>query len=68
MENPAFVTLTSYSDHIVADITIAALHHAGIETFILKESHSMFPAENTEIKVKESDLEKAQAVLATLTV
>jgi hypothetical protein len=63
MSNENFVTIRNYTDHIVAEIMISALHQAGIETFALSDSHSMFPSEKVEIKVKESDVDTALEVI-----
>ncbi|HMR87058.1 MAG TPA: DUF2007 domain-containing protein [Saprospiraceae bacterium] len=63
MNDENFVTIRSYKDHIVADIMVATLHNAGIETFTTNESQTMLPLENVEIKVKQSDVEQALAII-----
>ncbi|MBK9736246.1 MAG: DUF2007 domain-containing protein [Saprospiraceae bacterium] len=63
MSQGNFVTIRSYHDHIIAEIIIAALHAAGIETFRLDESHTMLPTENVEIKVLESDVDAALEII-----
>lgn len=64
MSQENYITIRNYSDHIVADIARAALHTEGIETFAFVESHSMLPAENVEIKVKESEVQTALDILS----
>ena len=63
MEQENFITIRNYSDHIVADIAIAALHAEGIETFVLRENRNIIPTDNVEIRVKESHIDRAKAIL-----
>ena len=55
MSQENFVTIRNYSDHILAEIIIAALHNGGIETFALTDNHSMLPTDRIEVKVREED-------------
>jgi hypothetical protein len=63
MADNNYITVRKYHDHIVADIIIAALHNAGIDTFSLRDSHSVLPSENVEIKVLASDVEYALEII-----
>jgi Putative prokaryotic signal transducing protein len=63
MNDENLVTIRTYKDHIVADIMVATLHNAGIDTFVTNESQTMLPLENVEIKVKESDVEQALEII-----
>lgn len=63
MNDENFVTIRSYHDHIIADIMLASLHSAGIETFVTDESQTMLPIENVEIKVKPADVDQALEII-----
>ncbi len=63
MKDENFVTVRTYKDHIIADIMVATLHNAGIETFVTNESQTLLPLENVEIKVMESDAERAIEII-----
>jgi len=61
--NENFVTIRSYHDHILADIVMAALHNAGIETFTLDENRGILPFENVDIKVHQNDVAAALEII-----
>ncbi|HLO55697.1 MAG TPA: DUF2007 domain-containing protein [Saprospiraceae bacterium] len=63
MNDENFVTIRSYKDPIIADIMVATLHNAGIETFTTNESQTLLPLENVEIKVKQSDVDQALEII-----
>lgn len=63
MEADNYVTIRQYRDHILGEIVINALHSAGIQTFRLESSHSMFPSENLDIKVHKSQVEAAIEII-----
>ena len=63
MNDENFVTIRSYKDPSIADIMVATLHNAGIETFTTNESQTLLPLENVEIKVKQSDVDQALEII-----
>jgi len=63
MNDVNFVTIRSYKDPIIADIMVATLHNAGIDTMVTNESQTMLPLENIEIKVKETDVDQALEII-----
>ena len=63
MSDVNFVTIRSYKDPIIADIMVATLHNAGIDTMVSNESQTMLPLENVEIKVKETDVDQALEII-----
>lgn len=63
MKTENFVTVGTYSDHLMAELIIAALENAGIKTYKFGEQHSMLPTEYVEIKVHESDVDKAKEII-----
>ena len=63
MSDVNFVTIRSYKDPIIADIMVATLHNAGIDTMVTNESQTMLPLENVEIKVKETDVDQALEII-----
>lgn len=65
MKTEDFVTVGTYSDHLVAELIIAALENAGIKTHKFGEQHSMLPTEYVEIKVHETDVERAREIIAS---
>ncbi len=63
MQTENFISVATYSDHLMAELIIAALENEGINTYKFGEQHSMLPTEYVEIKVHESDVEKAKEII-----
>ncbi len=63
MQTENFVSIATYSDHLVAELIIAALENEGIKTYKFGEQHSMLPTEYIEIKVHELDADRAREII-----
>jgi len=63
MQTENFISIATYSDHLMAELIIAVLENEGIKTYKFGEQHSMLPTEYIEIKVHESDEARAREII-----
>ncbi|KXK39673.1 MAG: DUF2007 domain-containing protein [Saprospiraceae bacterium] len=64
MDVENFVTIRSYKDRVQGEVMLAALHNAGIKTFLRDDGNNVLPFENElVIMVHESDVDAALELL-----